>query len=77
MAKKEVVRSKEAQLLIDTLKNNGGSLTLAEASEIAGVEFKTGHLSSGRSANLIMADGEREITVSVKKTVKTYKYIGQ
>lgn len=73
---KEKVRSKEAQLLIDTLKENGGSLTLAEASAIAGVEFKTGHLSSGRADGLIAADGEKEIIVSVKKSVKTYKYIG-
>ncbi|NCB45694.1 hypothetical protein EOM81_01640 [bacterium] len=74
---KEKVRSKEAQLLIDTLKANGGSLTLAEASDIAGVEFKTGHLSSGRADNLIEADGEKEIDVTVKKSVKTYKYIGK
>lgn len=70
-------RSFEAQLLIDTLKASAEPLTLAEASKIAGVEFKTGHLSSGRADNLIVADGEREIEVTVKKTVKTYKYIGQ
>ena len=77
MAKKEIVRSEGAQLLIDTLKANGGSMTLAEASKVANFEFKTGHLSSGRSAGLIEVDGEKEIEVLVKKSVKTYKYIGK
>jgi hypothetical protein len=77
MSKKERVYSNEAKLLIDTLKNANEPLTLAEASAIAGVEFKTGHLSSGRSDGLIEACGEKEIEVSVKKSVKTYRYIGK
>lgn len=77
---KEVVRSKEAQAVIDVLKaHKGESLTLAEISAEAGMDLKTGHLSSGRSANLIQASGEKEVTetVTVKKSVKTYTYIGQ
>ncbi|NCB45700.1 hypothetical protein EOM81_01670 [bacterium] len=70
-------RSAEAELLIKTLKDNGGSLTLAEASTLAGVEFKTGHLSSGRADGLIAADGEKEVEAVVKKSVKTYRYIGK
>ena len=77
MSKKERVYSAEAKALIDTLKNSPEPLTLAEASAIAGVEFKTGHLSSGRSDGLIEACGEKEITVSTKKSVKTYRYIGK
>ena len=77
MSKKERVYSAEAKALIDTLKNSPEPLTLAEASAIAGVEFKTGHLSSGRSDGLIEAFGEKEITVSTKKSVKTYRYIGK
>lgn len=78
--KKEVVRSVEAQKVIDVLKNHKGeALTLAEISQEAGMELMTGHLSSGRSAGLIKSVGEKEITetVSVKKTVKTYQYIGE
>ena len=78
--KKEVVRSKEAQAVIDVLKaHKGESLTLAEISKEAGIDLKTGHLSSGRTAGLIAADGEKEITetVSVKKSVKTYTYVGE
>ena len=41
------------------------------------MEFKTGHLSSGRADGLIEACGEKEIEVSVKKSVKTYRYIGK
>ena len=74
---KEKTRTKEAQLLIDTLKASRESLTLAEASKIAGVEFKTGHLSSGRADGLITADGEKEVSATVTKSVKTYKYIGK
>lgn len=78
--KKEVVRSVEAQKVIDVLKaHKGEALTLAEISAEAGMELKTGHLSSGRSAGLIATAGEKEITetVSVKKTVKTYTYKGE
>jgi hypothetical protein len=77
MSNKPRVYSTEAQALIETLKNAGEPLTLAEASERAGVEFKTGHLSSGRADGLIEACGEKEIEVSVKKSVKTYRYIGK
>ena len=74
---KERVYSVEAAALIATLKGASEPLTLAEASAIAGVEFKTGHLSSGRADGLIEAAGEKEIEVSVKKSVKTYRYIGK
>lgn len=77
MSKKEVVRSAEATAIIETLKATGESMTLAELSAATGLELKTGHLSSGRSAGLIVADGEKEIEVLVKKSVKTYKYIGE
>jgi len=77
MSKKERVYSSEAQALINTLKGASEPLTLAEASEIAGVEFKTGHLSSGRADGLIESAGEKEIEVLVKKSVKTYRYIGK
>ena len=74
---KERVYSTEAKALVDTLKNAGEALTLAEASERAGIEFKTGHLSSGRSDGLIEGCGEKEIEAVVKKSVKTYRYIGK
>lgn len=74
---KERVYSAEAKALLETLKNSNEPLTLAEASQIAGIEFKTGHLSSGRSDGLIEAAGEREVEVLVKKSVKTYRYIGK
>jgi len=74
---KERVYSAEAKALLETLKNSNEPLTLAEASQIAGIEFKTGHLSSGRSDGLIEAAGEKEVEVLVKKSVKTYRYIGK
>ena len=74
---KERVYSTEAKALVETLKNASEPLTLAEASAIAGIEFKTGHLSSGRSDGLIESAGEKEISVTVKKSVKTYRYIGK
>lgn len=74
---KERVYSAEAKALLETLKNSNEPLTLAEASKIAGIEFKTGHLSSGRSDGLIEACGEKEVEVLVKKSVKTYRYIGK
>lgn len=77
MSKKEVVRSAEAEAIISTLKGSSEPLTLAEMSEITGMNLKTGHLSSGRAAGLIEAAGEKEIEVTVKKSVKTYRYIGK
>lgn len=75
--KKEVVRSVEAEAIIKTLKESAEPMTLAEISEVAGMELKTGHLSSGRAAGLIEAAGEKEVFVYVKKAVKTYRYIGK
>jgi len=77
MSKKEVVRSVEAEAIVNTLKESGESMTLAEISAVTGMDLKTGHLSSGRAAGLIEADGEKEIEVLVKKSVKTYRYIGK
>lgn len=77
MSKKEVVRSVEAEAIVNTLKESGESMTLAEISAVTGMDLKTGHLSSGRAAGLIVADGEKEIEVLVKKSVKTYRYIGK
>lgn len=77
MSKKEIVRSVEAEAIVNTLKESGESMTLAEISAVAGMDLKTGHLSSGRAAGLIGADGEKEIEVLVKKRVKTYRYIGE
>lgn len=77
---KPVVRSKEAQAVIDVLKaHKGEALTLAQISAEAGMDLKTGHLSSGRSAGLIAAAGEVEVTETVKvtKSVKTYSYVGE
>ena len=78
--KKEVVRSKEAQAVIDVLKANPDkAMTLAEISAEAGMELVTGHLSSGRASGLIASVGEKEVTetVTVTKSVKTYQYIGK
>lgn len=75
--KKEVVRSVEAEAIIKALKDSGESMTLAELSAVTGLDLKTGHLSSGRSAGLIASDGEKEVEVLVRKSVKTYRYIGQ
>lgn len=77
MSKKEIVRSVEAEAIVNTLKESGESMTLAEISAVAGMDLKTGHLSSGRAAGLIEADGEKEIQVLAKKSVKTYRYIGE
>lgn len=77
MSKKEIVRSAEAEAIVNTLKESGESMTLAEISAVTGMDLKTGHLSSGRAAGLIEADGEKEIEVLVKKRVKTYRYIGK
>ena len=73
--KKEVKRSDEAQKLIDTLKAQTEPKTLAELSEIAGVDFKTGHLASGRKAGLIRVTGTKVIQVTVNKKVNTYEYV--
>lgn len=73
--KKEVKRSDEAQKLIDTLKAQTEPKTLAELSEIAGVDFKTGHLASGRKAGLIRVAGTKVIQVTVNKKVNTYEYV--
>jgi hypothetical protein len=72
---KEIKRSEEAQKLIDTLKAQTEPKTLAELSAIAGVDFKTGHLASGRKAGLIAVSGTKEIEVTVKKKVNTYIYV--
>lgn len=77
MSKKEIVRSVEAEAIVNTLKESGESMTLAEISAVTGMDLKTGHLSSGRAAGLIEADGEKEIQVLAKKSVKTYRYIGE
>ena len=77
MSKKEIVRSVEAEAIVNTLKESGESMTLAEISAATGMDLKTGHLSSGRAAGLIEADGEKEIQVLAKKSVKTYRYIGE
>ena len=61
MSEKIVVRSAEAEAIISTLKGSSEPLTLAEMSEITGMDLKTGHLSSGRAAGLIEAAGEKEI----------------
>ena len=73
--KKEVKRSDEAQKLIDILKAQTEPKTLAELSEIAGVDFKTGHLASGRKAGLIRVAGTKVIQVTVNKKVNTYEYV--
>jgi hypothetical protein len=73
--KKEIKRSDEAQKLIDTLKAQTEPKTLAELSEIAGVDFKTGHLASGRKAGLIRVAGTKVIQVTVNKKVNTYEYV--
>ena len=73
--KKEVKRSDEAQKLIDTLKAQTEPKTLAELSEIAGVDFKTGHLASGRKAGLIRVAGTKVIQVTVNKKVNTYEFV--
>ena len=73
--KKEVKRSDEAQKLIDTLKAQTEPKTLAELSEIAGIEFKTGHLASGRKAGLVRVAGTKVIQVTVNKKVNTYEYV--
>jgi hypothetical protein len=73
--KKEIKRSEEAQKLIDTLKAQTEPKTLAELSEIAGVDFKTGHLASGRKAGLIRVAGTKVIQVTVNKKVNTYEYV--
>ena len=75
--RKEVVRSVGAEAIIKARKDSGESMTLAELSAVTGLDLKTGHLSSGRSAGLIASDGEKEIEVLVRKSVKTYRYIGQ
>ena len=73
--KKETKRSEEAQKLIDTLKAQTEPKTLAELSEIVGVDFKTGHLASGRKAGLIRVAGTKVIQVTVNKKVNTYEYV--
>ena len=73
--KKEVKRSDEAQKLIDTLKAQTEPKTLAELSEIAGVDFKTGHLASGRKVGLIRVTGTKVSQVTVNKKVNTYEYV--
>ena len=73
--KKEIKRSDEAQKLIDTLKAQTEPKTLAELSEIAGVDFKTGHLASGRKAGLVRVAGTKVIQVTVNKKVNTYEYV--
>lgn len=73
--KKIVERSHEAQLLIDTLKAQSEPKTLAELSLIAGADFKTGHLASGKRAGLIRVAGTKEISVTVTKKVNTYEYV--
>ena len=73
--KKEIKRSDEAQKLIDTLKAQSEPKTLAELSEIAGVDFKTGHLASGRKAGLVRVAGTKVIQVTVNKKVNTYEYV--
>ena len=75
--KKEVVRSAEANAIINALKDSGESMTLAELSAVTGLDLKTGNLSSGRAAGLIASDGEKEVEVLVKRSVKTYRYIGK
>ena len=76
MAEKKIAkRSDEAQKLIDTLKAQTEPKTLAELSEIAGVDFKTGHLASGRKAGLIRVAGTKVIQVTVNKKVNTYEYV--
>ena len=73
--KKEMKRSDEAQKLIDTLKAQTEPKTLAELSEIAGVDFKTGHLASGRKAGLIRVAGTKVVQVTVNKKVNTYEFV--
>jgi hypothetical protein len=75
MSKKIAERSNEAQKLIDTLKEQNEPKTLAELSAIAGIDFKTGHLASGRKAGLIRVAGTKEIEVTVTKKVNTYEYV--
>ena len=75
MSKKIVERSKEAQALIDTLKDQNEPKTLQQLSEIAGIDFKTGHLASGRKAGLVRVAGTKVIQVTVNKKVNTYEYV--
>ena len=75
MSKKIVERSTEAQSLIDTLKAQSEPKTLEELSAIAGIDFKTGHLASGRKAGLIRVAGTKVIQVTVNKKVNTYEYV--
>lgn len=75
MSKKIVERSKEAQSLIDTLKAQSEPKTLEELSAIADIDFKTGHLASGRKAGLIRVAGQKVIQVTVNKKVNTYEYV--
>lgn len=78
MAEKKIAkRSDEAQKLIDTLKAQTEPKTLAELSEIAGVDFKTGHLASGRKAGLIRVAGTKVIQVTVNKKVNTYECVAE
>ncbi len=75
MATKKIVYTDNDKLIVNTLKGADAPMTMAELSEAAGVEFKSGHLTSARTKGLIGLGEDREVFRPAIKKVYTYVYV--
>ena len=72
----KITMNEKRTAVIETLKNATAPMTLAESSNAAGVEVKSGTTNAMVKAGLIVVSGEREIVCPAcghKHTVKEYK----
>ena len=75
MANKKIVYTDNDRLIVETLKGAEAPMTMAELSEAAGVEFKSGHLTAARTKGLIELGEDREVLKPAVKEVATYQLI--
>jgi hypothetical protein len=73
MTTKEWKPNEVQSKFMDTLKGEDNALTLEEISTKAGIDFKSGSINALVAKGLITHGEDKEITVSVKRKVKTYK----
>ena len=60
---------------MEILKENPDGLTLAEISQLAGEEIKSGSINCLIAKGLVDNSGEKEVLVQAKRKVKVYKLV--
>ena len=72
---KQTVFTQMDSAIVGALKNAEDGLTLAELTEITGLEIKSGHLVGAMKKHLIEVIGEREVHKPSTRKVSTYEFV--